>query len=67
MTNLNYKPTEQDKVILNLFYNRFYDLFDEIVSDKFVKYSAAIRFSKLKEAFAIYKELLYYPPIRELY
>lgn len=65
MTNLNYKPTEQDKVILNLFYNRFYDLFDEIVSDKFVKYSAAIRFSKLKEAFAIYKELLYYPPIRE--
>lgn len=37
MINLNYKPTEQDKVILNLFYNRFYDLFDEIVSDKFVK------------------------------
>ncbi|CAM3167058.1 hypothetical protein LEGA110927_08975 [Leuconostoc gasicomitatum] len=56
MTNLNYKLTEQDKVILNLVYNRFYDLFDEIVSDKFVKYAAAIRFSKFKEAFAIYMD-----------
>lgn len=47
-----------------LFYNRFYDLFEEIVNDDFLNKEASIRFYKLREAFLIYKELLSYKPIK---
>ena len=47
-----------------LFYNRFYDLFEEIVNDDFLIKEANERFYKLREAFSIYKELLSYKPIR---
>lgn len=47
-----------------MFYNRFYGLFDEIVNDDFFNKDADIRFYKLREAFAIYKELLSYEPIK---
>ena len=61
----NQKPTEKELTALNLFYNRFYDLYDEIVNDVFLEQDADIRFYKLREAFSIYKELLSYEPIKE--
>lgn len=61
----NQKPTEKELIALNLFYNRFYDLYNEIVNDEFLKQDADIRFFKLREAFSIYKELLSYEPIKE--
>lgn len=58
------KPNKKEIEILTLFYNRFYDLYDEIVDDNFLKENANLRFWKLREAFSIYKELLIYEPIK---
>ena len=60
----NQKPNKKELAVLNLFYNRFYDLYDEIVNDEFLKQDADIRFFKMREAFSIYKELLSYEPIK---
>lgn len=57
-------PNEKELEVLDLFYNRFYDLFDEIINDNFKKEDAQLRLFKLKEAFSIYKELLSYDPIK---
>ncbi len=58
------KPNEKEKEVLTLFYNRFYNLFEEIVNDDFINKEASVRFFKLREAFSIYKELLSYEPIK---
>lgn len=57
-------PNEKELEVLTLFYNRFYDLYDEITNDNFMNIDAEIRFFKLREAFSIYKELLSYEPIK---
>lgn len=59
------KPNEKEREVLSLFYNRFYDLYEEVVNDDFINMDAKIRFYKLKESFSIYKELLSYEPIKE--
>lgn len=51
-------PNEKELEVLSLFYDRFYDLFEEIVNDDFISEDAEMRFFKLREAFSIYKELL---------
>ncbi len=58
------EPNEKEIEVLTLFYNRFYDLYDEIVNDNFHIKNANIRFIKLREAFSVYKELLNYEPIK---
>lgn len=58
-------PNEKEIKVLTLFYNKFYDLYDEIVSDTFLNKEPNIRFFKLREAFSIYKELLSYQPIKD--
>jgi len=58
-------PNEKEKEVLSLFYNRFYDLFEDVVNDDFINKDAKIRFYKLRESFSIYKELLSYEPIKE--
>jgi hypothetical protein len=58
-------PSEKEIEVLTLFYNKFYDLFDEIVNDDFLNENANMRFLKLREAFSIYKELLSYEPIKD--
>ncbi len=58
------EPNEKEIEVLTLFYNRFYDLYDEIVNDNFYIKNANIRFIKLREAFSVYKELLNYEPIK---
>jgi len=57
-------PNEKELEVLSLFYNRFYELYDEITNDNFVRENAEMRFFKLREAFSIYKELLSYEPIK---
>lgn len=59
------KPNEKEREVLSLFYNRFYDLYEEVVNDDFICKDAKIRFYKLRESFSIYKELLSYEPIKE--
>lgn len=58
------KPSKKEVEVLTLFYNRFYDLYDEIVADNFIGENGNVRFFKLREAFSIYKELLNYKPIK---
>lgn len=58
------KLNKKEIEVLTLFYNRFYDLYDEIVDDNFIKENENIRFLKLREAFSVYKELLSYEPIK---
>lgn len=58
-------PNEKELEVLSLFYDRFYDLFEEIVNDDFISEDAEMRFFKLREAFSIYKELLSYEPIKD--
>lgn len=59
------KPNEKEREVLSLFYNRFYDLYEEVVNDDFINKDSKIRFYKLRESFSIYKELLSYKPIKE--
>lgn len=60
----NLKPNKKERIFLNLFYNKFYDLYKEISIDNFFKKNSDIRFYKIREIFSVYKELLSYEPIR---
>lgn len=59
------RPDQKDLEVLNLFYNRFYDLYEEINSDIFFDTEATMRFYKIREIFSVYKELLKYDPIKD--
>lgn len=59
-----FKPNNKELIALNLFYNRFYDLYDEISEDSFYRRPSTERFNKLKDIFSVYKELLGYQPIK---
>ncbi|WP_125706602.1 hypothetical protein [Lacticaseibacillus daqingensis] len=59
------RPNTQEVLFLTLAFNRFYDLYDEIVkSDKFWEQAPFIRFSKIRDVFNIYGEVLHYEPIK---
>lgn len=59
-----YNPTAKEIEVLTLFYDSFYELYNEIIDDNFSNENANIRYFKLREAFSIYKELLSYEPIK---
>jgi len=58
------KPNKKEQIVLNLFYSRFYDLYEEISSEDFFKENPGIRFYKIREIFSVYKELLSYDSIK---
>lgn len=58
------RPTHAEIEFLTLSYNRFYDIFEEVMSDKFFDNNALYRYSRIKDAFAVYTELLNYEPIK---
>ncbi|MFA6198584.1 MAG: hypothetical protein WC734_05575 [Patescibacteria group bacterium] len=60
----NLRPNEKEKAFLNLAYNRFYDIFEEIEKDDFWQKEDWHRFTKIRDAFLIYTELLNYEPIQ---
>ncbi len=60
------KPNDKEKLFLKLAYNRFYDLFEEIMSPEFLDKNKEIRFFKIKEIFSVYSELLNYIPLKEV-
>lgn len=59
----NIKPNEKELIFLNLSYNRFYDLYEKLESNK-DKLSSEEKFSLLKNIFQIYNECLRYEPIQ---
>lgn len=62
--NEELRPNKSEREFLNLAYNRFYDIFEEVFRDDFWKKEAYYRFSKVKDAFSVYAELLNYEPIK---
>jgi len=58
------RPNKSEELFLGLGYNRFYDLFDEIMAEGFWKREGWYRFSKVSNIFAVYSELLTYEPFR---
>ncbi len=57
------RPNKAEKEYLQFSYNSFYEIFDEVFSDSFWNENSYYRFSKIKDAFSIYTELLNYEPI----
>lgn len=65
MTDKNdLKPNVVEKAFLSLAYNRFYDIFEEIISDSFWEKDHQYRFSRIKDIFGAYSELLNYEPLK---
>ena len=64
MSLLENKPNKKDEQVLKLFYNRFYDLYEELSQEEFFKREASYRFYRIREIFSVYKELLGYEPIK---
>lgn len=58
------RPNKAELEFLTLAYNRFYDIFEEIMDDSFWEKDSWYRFSKTKEGFTVYSELLNYEPIK---
>jgi len=58
------RPNDSEKEFLTLAYNRFYDIFEEVMDDSFFEKDAKLRFFRVKEGFAVYTELLNYEPIK---
>lgn len=58
------RPNKAEVEFLTMAYNRFYDLFEEIKTDEFWGKEDWYRFSKTKEGFSIYSELLNYEPLQ---
>lgn len=62
--NHTIRPNSSEVQFLTLAYNRFYDLYDEVMSSDFWEKTDWERFSKIKQAYSIYAELLNYEPIK---
>lgn len=62
--NKQLRPSKSEQAFLNIAYNRFYDLFDEVMSENFWRKDPIYRFSKIKDGFSVYSELLNYEPIQ---
>jgi hypothetical protein len=57
------RPNAAEIAFLDLAYGRFYALFAEVMDDAFWEKDDWYRFSRVANGFAIYAELLHYPPI----
>ena len=58
------RPNQTEIQFLTLAYNRFFDIFAEVMDDSFWDKDAWYRFSKVKDGFGVYSELLNYEPLR---
>ena len=48
----NIRPNEAEVEFLTLAYNRFYDIFEEVMNDSFWDKDEWYRFSKIKDGFS---------------
>ncbi len=58
------RPTKSEELFLHLGFNRFYDLFEELMDDNFWEKEPWYRFSKVSQAFTVYTELITYEPFK---
>jgi hypothetical protein len=57
------RPTSAEIKFLTFAYNRFYNIYEEVMDDSFWQKDPWYRFTKIKDGFAIYSELLNYEPL----
>jgi len=57
------KPSEQELVFLTQAYNFFYDICEEMRSESFWQKDPYYRFSRVRDAFLVYSEVLEYEPV----
>lgn len=60
------RPHKAEIVFLQMAYNRFYDIFEEVFSDGFWRQDDWFRLSRVKDAFGIYSEVIEYPPLKDV-
>lgn len=60
----NLRPNSAEKEFLNIAYNRFFDIFEEVMDDSFWRKRDQYRLSRIKDGFEVYAELLNYEPIK---
>lgn len=58
------RPNRNESAFLNLAYNRFYDIFEEVFKEEFWKRDPYYRFMKIKNAFEVYSEIMNYEPVK---
>jgi hypothetical protein len=61
---MDLRPNKSELLFFTLAYNRFYDIYDEVIDDTFIDKDYWYRLSKIKDAFALYTELLNYEPLK---
>lgn len=61
---MDLRPNQSELLFLNLAYNRFYDIYDEVIEDTFLEMDEWYKLSKIKDGFAVYVELLNYEPLK---
>ncbi len=64
--SMDKRPTKSEELFLSLGYNRFYDLFDEVMDDEFWEKENWYRFSKVSNIFSVYAEILAYEPFKHV-
>ena len=57
-------PTKEEEEFLKIGYNRFLDVYEEIMSESFWHRKPTARLYVIKDAFSIYSELLQYEPLK---
>ena len=58
------RPNKAELEFLTISYNRFYDIYDEVISEIFWEKDEWYRYSRVKEGYSVYSELLNYEPIK---
>ena len=60
------RPSKSEELFLSLGYNRFFDLYEEIMDDDFWNKEEWYRFTKVSHIFSVYAELLTYEPFKHV-
>ena len=61
---MDLRPNKSERLFLTLSYNRFYNIYDEVLNDDFMEKNEWYRLSRIKDGFAVYAELLNYEPLK---
>lgn len=61
------RPASGERKVLEIGYNRFFDLYELIVNKEFWDQSSTYRFSVIKDICAVYTELIKYKPFENVF
>ncbi|MGG2084181.1 hypothetical protein [Lysinibacillus pakistanensis] len=62
--NNTIRPNKAELEFLQIAFNRFYNLYEEVIEESFWDNTPYYRFSKINNVFSVYAEILQYEPIK---